>query len=92
MDAIVDHNQPQAAARVASSMLLELARCAVLLAVQDDGRASASAVAGSEGLGLRAMRFRAERLGGRLAAGARPEGGWRVECRFPLRAPSEAAI
>ncbi len=39
---------------------------------------------GADGVGMRSMRHRAERIGGSLSAGARREGGWRVECRFPL--------
>jgi signal transduction histidine kinase len=40
-------------------------------------------VPGSGRLGLVSMRERAERWGGRLAAGPRPFGGWRVEVTLP---------
>jgi signal transduction histidine kinase len=36
------------------------------------------------GRGLRGMAERAEALGGRIEAGPRPEGGWRVHAVLPL--------
>jgi signal transduction histidine kinase len=54
-----------------------------VLAVADDGHGGSHPA--TEGVGMRSMRHRAERLGGRLGAGPAPGGGWRVECRFPLR-------
>ncbi|WBU38438.1 sensor histidine kinase [Homoserinibacter sp. YIM 151385] len=55
------------------------------IVVEDDGRG----VQGGErspggGRGIRGMRERAELLGGELEAGARPEGGFRVEARLPV--------
>jgi signal transduction histidine kinase len=38
------------------------------------------------GDGIRGMRERAEALGGELAAGPRPDGGFRVRARLPLDA------
>jgi signal transduction histidine kinase len=68
--------------------------------VDDDGRGPAAADNGVEsasgrrpggsdrqsrsGPGIRGMRERVAALGGRLAAGARPGGGFRVEARLPL--------
>jgi signal transduction histidine kinase len=68
--------------------------------VDDDGRGPAAADNGVEsasgrrpggsdrqrrsGSGIRGMRERAAALGGRLTAGARPGGGFRVEARLPL--------
>ncbi|WP_242613933.1 sensor histidine kinase [Actinomadura roseirufa] len=56
----------------------------VLVQVDDDGTgvAPASATLGT-GSGIRGMRDRAEALGGDLAAGARPGGGFTVRARLP---------
>jgi signal transduction histidine kinase len=51
--------------------------------VTDDGRGGA---AGDEGHGLRGMAERATALGGEIAAGPGPAGGWRVHARLPLGA------
>jgi signal transduction histidine kinase len=50
--------------------------------VVDDGRADASGA--HAGLGLRGMAERAAALGGRVDAGPREEGGWRVHAMLPL--------
>ncbi|MGH9081794.1 MAG: ATP-binding protein [Acidimicrobiales bacterium] len=64
---------------------------ALLIEVEDDGRAMArsalSAAAGSvagAGSGIAGMRERAVALGGRLEAGLRPGGGFRVAAYLPL--------
>jgi signal transduction histidine kinase len=49
--------------------------------VDDDGRATGPGFA--SGNGLRGMRERAESLGGRLEAGPKPSGGFRVLARLP---------
>jgi signal transduction histidine kinase len=51
--------------------------------VTDDGRGG---LAGEEGHGLRGMAERAVALGGEVAAGPRPAGGWHVHARLPLAA------
>jgi signal transduction histidine kinase len=51
--------------------------------VDDDGRPPAGNGAG-QGNGIRGMRERAAALGGELAAGPRPGGGFRVQARLPL--------
>ncbi|MEV0456267.1 sensor histidine kinase [Catellatospora methionotrophica] len=65
-------------------------RCAVtvdyrdaelLLEVTDDGRGSARP---GTGYGITGMRERVALLGGQLAAGPRPEGGWLVSARLPV--------
>ncbi len=53
-----------------------------VLEISDDGDGAPQQVA--EGVGMRSMRYRAQRMGGALAAGPRAEGGWRVACTFPL--------
>jgi signal transduction histidine kinase len=54
----------------------------ILIEVEDDGP-GATFTEGS-GFGLRGMRERAEALGGRLEAGPRPGGGFRVAAELPL--------
>lgn len=59
------------------------------VAIEDDGcglpaDATAAAEARGGGRGLRTMRERAERLGGRLELARRPGGGTRVALAFPL--------
>jgi signal transduction histidine kinase len=51
--------------------------------VTDDG--TGKSVAAAPGFGLRGMAERAAALGGRLEAGPREEGGWRVHAVLPLR-------
>ncbi|MFC4059061.1 ATP-binding protein [Planomonospora corallina] len=47
------------------------------------GRAPAAGSGAGSGLGLRGMRERARLVGGTVAWGARPEGGFEVEARLP---------
>jgi signal transduction histidine kinase len=56
---------------------------ALTVVVTDDGRGGTSA-SGRTGQGLAGMRERVALYGGELVAGPRPEGGYRVEARFPL--------
>jgi signal transduction histidine kinase len=56
--------------------------------VDDDGRGPVAAGNGS-GNGIRGMRERVAALGGELAAGPRPGGGFRVKARLPLEAVEE---
>lgn len=53
--------------------------------VTDDGHTAASP---GTGYGITGMRERVGLLGGRLDAGPRPEGGFRVAARLPLPAPA----
>ncbi|MFH8902671.1 sensor histidine kinase [Streptomyces coeruleorubidus] len=53
--------------------------------VVDDGR-GATGNGSAHGFGIIGMRERVGLLGGRLSAGPRPEGGFRVAARLPLRA------
>jgi signal transduction histidine kinase len=52
--------------------------------VDDDGRGFDPAHPDGSGNGIRGMRERAAALGGELAAGPRPGGGFRVSARLPL--------
>ncbi|MEU2423831.1 sensor histidine kinase [Streptomyces sp. NPDC007851] len=59
--------------------------------VVDDGRGTAED--GSDhGFGIIGMRERVGMLGGRLSAGPRPGGGFRVAARLPLPAPVAVAV
>ena len=60
----------------------------VAILVEDDGTGAGED--GGSGNGIRGMRERTGALGGTVDAGPRPEGGWRVEVRLPLRAGSIA--
>ncbi len=76
-------NAPRHGHAQAISISLRQEGACGMLEIMDDGAGTAPIV--SSGLGLRSMRHRAQRLGGALAAGPRPGGGWRVACTFPLR-------
>jgi signal transduction histidine kinase len=57
--------------------------------VTDSGAADASSLSATgSGLGLAGMRRRIEALGGRLEAGPRPEGGWRLHAVLPIAEPA----
>ncbi|MEU4767281.1 sensor histidine kinase [Actinosynnema sp. NPDC023794] len=53
----------------------------VLVEVEDDG----TGAPGAPGNGILGMRERAQALGGELTTGPRPDGGFRVHARLPLR-------
>ena len=56
------------------------------LMIEDDGSGiQMSAVAQTEGMGLRTMRYRAQMLGANLVVCPRPAGGTQVICRLPLQ-------
>ncbi|WP_406859285.1 sensor histidine kinase [Streptomyces sp. HUAS MG47] len=57
---------------------------ALRLQIDDDGPATGDDAGGS-GNGLAGMRERAAALGGTIDAGTRPDGGFRVRARLPLR-------
>jgi PAS domain S-box-containing protein len=55
----------------------------VILEIQDDGAGFEPEKAGSQGIGLRTMRYRAEVIGGLLELIRPPEGGMVVRCSAP---------
>lgn len=76
---VVRHAGPAARARVT----LDFAPDELRVEVVDDGR-GVSARAGSTGFGITGMYERVALLHGRLSAGPRPEGGFRVAAELPL--------
>jgi signal transduction histidine kinase len=71
-----------------ASLTVEVGERALSLVVQDDGAALVPVggpVEPGSGNGLRGMRERAAAVGGRLEAGRRPDGTWRVHAELPLR-------
>jgi signal transduction histidine kinase len=56
----------------------------LVVVVDDDGDGGPNSPGASGGNGIRGMRSRAAALGGQLAAGPRPGGGFRVRARLPL--------
>lgn len=56
----------------------------IVIDVVDDGLGAAASVDGPPGHGIIGMRERAEMVGGRLDAGPRPGGGFRVHARLPV--------
>ncbi len=59
--------------------------------IVDDGRGAGGNGASRHGFGLVGMRERVALLNGRISAGPRPEGGFRVVARLPLGEPVEAS-
>ncbi|MEV8420767.1 sensor histidine kinase [Streptomyces niveus] len=69
-------------------MGVEYGREEVCVEVVDDGRGCESAdIDRAGGWGLVGMRERVGLLGGRLSAGPRPEGGFRVAAWLPVPVP-----
>jgi PAS domain S-box-containing protein len=58
-------------------------RSSLTVSVRDNGRGMPAHI-GSEGLGLRIMRYRAHAVGGHLDIESSPLTGTHVKCRFPL--------
>jgi signal transduction histidine kinase len=68
---------------------LEASEDTVLLTVEDDGvgvNTGKGAATRGSGVGLKAMRERAERINGRISIGERPGGGTRVQLECPMEA------
>jgi signal transduction histidine kinase len=71
------------AAGASAEVLVRYGPSAVELEIADDGAGGSAAVNGA-GHGLIGMRERATLYGGRLDAGARPDGGYTVRAHLPL--------
>jgi signal transduction histidine kinase len=72
-----------------AEVLLQIGEAEVYVRVRDDGSGSGGGDApGRAGQGLLGMRERAGLLGGSLLAGPRPDGGFEVGARLPVREPS----
>lgn len=69
----------------ASSAQVRLSSSGAILEIDviDDGRVDSAAA--SPGFGLRGMAERASALGGRVATGPQPHGGWQVHATLPLK-------
>jgi signal transduction histidine kinase len=76
----VRHGEPR---RI--EVALSAGRDECTLEVTDDGRGLPEGWRDSPGMGLRAMRHRAQMIGGSLHAGRGPEGGTVIRCSFPCR-------
>jgi len=66
-----------------ATVLLQWAAASLVLEVTDDGRGAAAESDGA-GQGVLGMRERAAMLGGTLAVGPRPGGGFRVRAEIPI--------
>ena len=78
----------------ASRIIIQLSRVGadLTLAIVDDGIGFDAERAESQaGMGLRTMAYRARMLGGSLRTARGPNGGTRVECRFPIKQNQAAA-
>jgi signal transduction histidine kinase len=69
---------------VKADVLLRYAPGTVEIECNDGGGGAPAPVGDNGGHGLAGMRERATLLGGAVAAGPRPEGGFRVKARLPL--------
>ena len=67
---------------------LALSKGEIVLAVEDDGVGLPENLTGSNGMGLRIMRYRADSIGASIEFLARPEGGTAVTCRLKQTAPT----
>lgn len=76
------------AGSASATVHITYADSAVELDITDDGTGGAS-TGGGGGFGVSGMRERARAIGGTLDAGPRPQGGFGVHARLPVRAGSE---
>lgn len=82
---VLKHAGPDPQARVQ----LDWGAHELLLTVVDDGLGAGAAPTAGTGHGLTGMRERAALYGGRVKAGPRPGGGFRVEAELPYEAPPD---
>jgi signal transduction histidine kinase len=90
-------NVSRHAGQACASVRLRYTPDTLMIQVDDDGEGDGTRTAGARpagarpagpGLGLIGMRERVSALGGRLQAGPRDGGGFRVHAELPVRAPS----
>jgi signal transduction histidine kinase len=79
-------NTAKHAAGASAAIRLAFRPGTLALTVENDGPPAARRDAGTLGHGIIGMRERAAALGGRLSAGPRPEGGFRVAAELPTPA------
>jgi signal transduction histidine kinase len=80
-------NVSRHAGQASASVRLQYTPHGLTVQVEDDGDGDGAPSAGP-GLGLLGMRERVSALGGRLHAGPRDDGGFRVRAELPVRAAS----
>jgi signal transduction histidine kinase len=80
------HNVVKHAGASAVEIALAIESAELVIEVADDGSGAAAAAGDNhhDRLGMVSMRERAQRWGGRFAAGPRPGGGWSVRVQVPL--------
>ncbi len=74
------------------TVLLQWTPASLVLEVSDDGRGAAAQGGDGAGQGVLGMRERAAMLGGTVAVGPRPGGGFRVRAEIPLPPRPAAAV
>lgn len=81
-------NVARHAGRVRVTVRVNYEDANVRVEIDDDGTAPSDGPAAiGTGSGITGMRERATALGGYLSAGFRPDGGFRVSARLPVRSP-----
>ena len=83
-------NTAKHAAGAAARIILDFRPAALSLTVENDGRVSPAGI--EEGHGIIGMRERAAALGGRLSAGPRQGGGFRVLAELPTSAAATPSV
>ena len=69
------------------SLSLEQLNGSAVLSISDDGIGFRDKSAPGQGLGLRIMNYRAQKIGGTLDVRSAPSGGVHIRCTFPYTAP-----
>ena len=69
------------------SLSLEQLNGSAVLAISDDGIGFRDKSAPGQGMGLRIMNYRAQKVGGALDVRSAPAGGVHIRCTFPYTAP-----
>jgi signal transduction histidine kinase len=69
------------------SLSLEQLNGSAVLSISDDGIGFRDKSAPGQGLGLRIMNYRAQKVGGTLDVRSAPSGGVHIRCTFPYTTP-----